>query len=479
MAWLGLDFGTSSAKALLVDDAGTVLARATASYPLATGPGGQSEQDPGDYLRACRALLAEIAGAGDIDGIGLVGQNPTQVFVDRSGAPLRPAITWQDMRAVAEANELAATLGNPVPLVGTSLAWAPTNAPAKLLWLSRHEPETRRATWLVLQPKDYVGFALSGAPLVDAWASKGICNVLTGEPAYEVMAAVGWPASVVPDVGLPWAPRGAVTRDASASFGLPTGVPVAVGWSDALAPMLGIGGFDAPCGVIVTGTSDVGGVVAEDVPSDGGALYSVPAACAPLPVVYGPTQTSGAAVAWLAGLLHLEPAAVVRLAGQCPPAGKGDPPPVFVPYLAGERAPVWRTDVRGAFLGLSLNHDDAALARSVLTGVACTTRHLFDEAASIVGWRPETIYMGGLAAADPVSRAIRAGVLGSPIVVRAEPHSSTLGAAMLGAGAAGVPLNELSRLAGSPFYYEPPQAEVDAGQQAYARFRAATDCLLS
>lgn len=478
MAWLGLDLGTSSAKALLIDDSGRVLARAVESYPLLTRPGGVSEQDPAHYVDAARRVVAGVAHAGRIDAIGLTGQNPTQVFVDRSCRPIRNAITWQDTRAAAEADELAARFGDPTPVVGTSLAWAPTNAPAKLLWLTRHEAKTRSHTWAVLQPKDYLGLVLTGVPTIDAWASKGLCNVVTEAPAYEILDAVGWPASVVPEIAPPWALRGTVTPEAANTFGLLTGTPVAVGWSDALAPMLAIGAFDQACGVVVTGTSDVGGVISEHVPADAGLLYSVPANCAPKPLVYGPTQTSGASVSWLARILRVEGSEVIRLASEWRAVDAEDPLPVFVPYLSGERAPVWRSDVRGAFFGLSLSHGPTALARAVLTGVACTTRHLLDESSAVVGWRPETVYLGGLSASSPVSLSIRAAVLGMPLVIRAEPHSSTLGAAMLGAAAAGVPLGDLSRLAGEPTVYEPSHDEVASGEQAYARFRAAAALVL-
>src|SRR6188508_225549 len=152
--WLGLDFGTSSVKALLLAEDGTVGGRATSPYGSVLGPSGEAEQDPWEYLAAARAAIRECGAAGaDLRGIGLAGQTPTIVLVDAAGEPVRPALTWQDHRAEAEARALEGELGAAEPLFGTELPWTAAYAPAKLLWLSTHEPECVGRTRFVLQPK--------------------------------------------------------------------------------------------------------------------------------------------------------------------------------------------------------------------------------------------------------------------------------------------------------------------------------------
>ena len=122
--WLGLDFGTSSVKALLVRNDGSVEGRASAAYPTRPGPGGIAEQEAPEYLRAARQAIA-ACGAHErpLDGIGLAGQTPTLVLVDQEGEPVRPALTWQDHRAEHEARQLEDELGDPRPLFGTRLPW--------------------------------------------------------------------------------------------------------------------------------------------------------------------------------------------------------------------------------------------------------------------------------------------------------------------------------------------------------------------
>src|SRR5687767_13467365 len=129
--WLGLDFGTSSVKALLVTQAGIVQARASAAYASAFGPDGAAEQDPADYLGAARQVIAGC-GATDValGGVGLVGQTPTLVLVGGDGEPVRPALTWQDHRAEPEARVLADEYGLSEPLFGIDLPWTAAYAPA-------------------------------------------------------------------------------------------------------------------------------------------------------------------------------------------------------------------------------------------------------------------------------------------------------------------------------------------------------------
>jgi xylulokinase len=477
MGWLGIDLGTSAAKALLVDDSGQVLAEASSQYSMTRGAG-TAEQDPDAYLQSAAQLIAVVRDAGSISAVGLVGQTPTLVLVGGDGTPVRPAITWQDTRAWREAAELAAIVRDSTAAIGTSLAWAPGHPAARLLWLSRHEPEVVSHTALVLQPKDYLGLALTGSGVSDPWSSKGLCDVLTGAPAEELLEAAGWPARVVPRTAPAWSARGTVTAQGSARFGLLQGTPVSVGWSDALSPILAVGAFADRAAVVATGSADVAAVVNPTVPLDASPLYSVPRSCAPIPLVYGPTQSSGSAIAWFGRLVGLKPEQLYRLAADLPLEALADVP-TFLPYLAGERAPLWRSDLRAVFQGLSMDHELPALALAVISGVACASRHVLDRAVEITGSRPETTYLGGLVADVAVGRAVRAAILGRTITVRSPAHSSTLGAAMLGAAAAGAELAEVvDQMVGTARRLEPSSSAVEAGAVAYQRYRRAAAAAL-
>ena len=477
--WLGLDIGTSSVKALLVGPEGAVSARADVPYDSTYGPGGEAEQSPHDYLAATRDAIARCGVAGvALGGIGLVGQTPTLVLADADAEPVRPALTWQDARAEAEAQELAAELGPSEPLVGIDLPWAPSYPPAKLLWLSRHEPETLRRTRWALQPKDFVGLHLTGSPLSDPWSTKGLCNVIELAAATEIMARTGWSDDVVPPLAPAWEARGAVTARAASAFGVPEGTPVSVGWSDALAGMLAVGAFDAPSGFVLSGTSSIVGLSTAGRTPAGGSLFAIPDTCAPLSVVYGPTQSGGASVAWLASVLGSGIPEVLALASTAP-AESGEPP-VFVPYLAGERAPIWRTDVRGAFLGLSARDGAAELARAVVAGVCLSELHVLSSAETQLGARAGEVRVAGRGASLAPWRKARLAALQRPLDVLDESDASALGAAMLAAAAAnGGDLARTRGLRGSLERVEPTAAETDRGPGDFERYLQGSDVCLA
>ena len=148
---LGYDVGTSSVKVGVYDLEGALLAQASASYPVQRPRPREVEQDPEDYWRAAamairQALAALPPGAGQIVGVGCCGQAPTLVLLDADGRPARPAIIWQDTRAIQEAAALASA--------GSEGSRAPVDASspvARLRWLARHEPASlerwRRPVW--------------------------------------------------------------------------------------------------------------------------------------------------------------------------------------------------------------------------------------------------------------------------------------------------------------------------------------------
>jgi xylulokinase len=468
--WIGLDFGTSSTKAVLVDSTGLVRARGSA--PMTTArlsvltdaprPGGSiAEQDADDYVRSARTA---IEGLGRFDdellGIGLSGHTPSVVVVDGDGRPLRPVLTWQDTRAEREAAELAAELGDPVPLVGTSLPWAASACPAKLRWLAEHEPWLVDQTQWVLQPKDYVGMVLTGSAVSDPWSSKGLCHVGSRAPAAQVMAAAGWPTRVVPTIADGPTSRGALTDAGARLLGLPAaGAAVSVGWSDAMAGMLSVGALTNPAAFVLAGTSSIVGLSVQRAAADAHPLYVIPDTCAPRAVIYGPTQASGASIEWLARLFGSTPDGVIEAA-----SAAAGPIPTFVPYLAGERAPVWRTDVRAVFAGVDLAHGFEHLASAVMHGVAFGDRHVLEVAAKFAGPADGPVRLGGHAGADPRWYAARLRTLGTPLLAFDDVDPASRGAAMLAMAASGVELSEAVERVAAPATLIEPSAE----DRAYA-----------
>ncbi len=265
---LGIDIGTSSVKALFLEPYGSFVARDEAKLPIHRD-GKRVEQDPLDYLIAVKELAKRNSDLlKKVVAIGLSGQTPTVVCVDAEGNPTLPALIWQDNRADEEARVLAEQFGNPLELIGTSLPWSASACPAKLMWISKHKKTELSKTRWVLQPKDFVGMHLTGKAISDPWSSKGLCNVKTRAAIDELLDFVGWSSNVSPLLADGYESRGEVTEKSADLFGIPAGIPVSVGWSDAMTGMLALGVMTEPRSFIITGTSAIVGVSCRQSPSD-------------------------------------------------------------------------------------------------------------------------------------------------------------------------------------------------------------------
>jgi xylulokinase len=165
------------------------------------------------------------------------------------------------------------------------------------------------------------------------------------------------------------------------------------------------------------------------------ALLTAPIPGAPHWAVFGPTQASGGALEWACRLIATEPAAAGALAAQAPPGADGL---VFLPYLEGERAPIWDPDARGLLFGLTTSHGPPHVLRAVLEGVACSVRHVLTTAEADAGLTASEIRLAGGGARLSLWNEIKADVTGRPFVAVPMADIGTLGAAILGAVAAGI-----------------------------------------
>jgi xylulokinase len=473
---MGIDVGTSSARVSLYGDDGSLVASAAGAYPTHRSGMGVVEQDPLAWLEAIATCVNELSLAShDLLGVGLCGQTPTMVLVDDAGSPVCPAVSWQDTRASAEASELASEFGDPVNLVGTSLAWSASNMPAKLLWLSRHQPELVARTRYVLQAKDFVVLALTGTVVTDAWSSKGLCNVLTGQPISSLLKRAGWSDAVCPPVKTGWSRAGDVTSAAAETFGLPARTSVSVGWSDAFTQILASGCFESKSAFVFTGTSSIVGSPVESAATRAPGLFTVPNSCAPLPLLYGPTQSGGASLEWAARLLDVDVAGLIELASR-----SHDGPPVFVPYLSGERAPLWNTQVRGLLAGLDAAHGREEFARSVVGGVSGAAREILTSVSDATGQLPTHVEVVGRGVGDAAWESMMLADIGLDLRFHDDADLSVRGAAILGAAAAGEDVGEASkRLRGSTHFASADIEHQYRVKQNARAFRAASQAALT
>lgn len=482
--YLGIDIGTSGCRTLAVTTNGTVLAIADRGYPLITPAPGHVEQDPQEWIRGAFATLAEVCTSGAFDpaqvaGIGVDGQSWACVPVAKDGTILANNPLWMDVRAQSicdelltrvPAAELLALAGNPL---------SPSYSTAKAIWFQRKRPEVfARARWF-LQCNSVVVLALTGVASQDHSQGYGwhFIDVATGDIDAGMAERLGIDPGRVPAAVEPSAVVGGLTAAAAAATGLRPGTPVVAGGLDAACGTLGAGVY-LP-GQAQEQSGQAGGMsiaMAEPV-ADPRLILSrhvVPGSW----LLQGGTSAGAASLAWLARVIGAAEAVaaghsataqfeeISRLAGQVPPGADGV---IFLPYLSGERSPLWDPDARGAFIGLHLGIDRPQLYRAAMEGVAMALRHNLDTAAAAGVTASELRAVGG-ATKSPVWMQIKADVTGVPLTVGAHPNATPLGAAMLAAlGTGGAGVAELARTwASHAASYRPDLATRERYDRLYA-----------
>jgi len=463
---LGIDVGTTSCKVGVYDLKGSMVAQASHSYPTYQPAPHEIEQNPEDWCKAVRMAIGEIrrrpkVKMSSIVGIGLSGHTPTQVLVDRKGKILRPAIVWRDTRSVEEARWIRRVIGKRrmEKFLGMDLPIEPSWPPARLLWLKKHEPQILKRTFKILQAKDFVGYKLTGCFFSDRWCSKGMVNLKSGIVASEFFKVLGISEEIVPEIYKPYEVIGRVRKDIGNRIGIPHGIPVVAGWSDALCGMLATGSLSTSgMAFNITGTSEIVGITTLTLPKLTYGLMSIPSTITEtVSVLYGPTQSGGDSLKWAGeALLDLEEKVspegfslmgLDSLLRQAESVVPGSNDMIFLPYLEGERAPIWDANAKGLFIGITRAHRRGHFVRSVLEGVAYSVRHLLEIAEKSVGRKVEKIRIAGGGAKSELWNQIRADVTGRCIEKLQVVETGTLGAAMLAGLGIGVSksLNEVSR----------------------------------
>ena len=422
-AILGLDLGTTEVKAGLVAPDGRLIALARAGYTLDTSRGhGWAEQDPGAWWSAVAGAIEglHLTEATEILAIGVDGHGPTLVAVDDHGEATRPAITFLDSRATAEANELAAATG--------VRGWALGGLPAAL-WVERHEPAVAAATRWYLATWEWLALRLTGvaaAPLVPDQVV----------PDRGVVASIGVPADRLPPAACAGEVVGTLTGDVADALGLRAGIPVVGGTVDAFASYLGAGLLE-PGDAYDPGGSAGGFGVYWDRQVDVPGGFVTPAPLAGLFSVGAAMAATGRALDWYRDSILGAAITTEALLGEASATPPGADGLVFLPYLAGERSPIWDPDARGVLAGLTLGHGRGHIARAIVEASALAIRHVSDPMLA-AGVRVREMRVCGGPARSKFWNQVKADVTGFDIAVPDVLETAVLGSAILGAVGIGV-----------------------------------------
>lgn len=383
-AFLCVDLGASSMRVAAFARDGEGLG--AASVPLRLG----AEADAEAWLTTLEALAGEAlsaAGWPRVDAVAIAAFTRSEVHLDASGAVLRPALTFRDARAVEEAARIDARLGG-------QGAVTPFSPLARLDWIRGHEPAVFARLALVLQPKDFLNFRLTGVAAADPASNAPLVGATRGYLAAR-FAAAGIDPRLFAPLRAPSDMPGRVRPGLPGALARLAGARVAVGAMDTWAATLGLGVHQAGAAYNLSGTTEVNGLIlarAAEAPGllcvawDEGLFH-----------LGGPSQAGGACLDWFARLSGASVAGIAAEAATSDPAGDV---PVFLPYPDGERVPFWNPALRAGFLGLGRGTTRGAMARAVMEGVAFHDRVVLERAFAACGARPGSVVAAGGGASD-------------------------------------------------------------------------------
>jgi len=458
---IGIDIGTSGAKAVLCDRAGTILASETREYPLLHPKVGWTEQHPEDWWNAtCEAIRSVLFKSGvhpeAISGLGLSGQMHGSVLLgdDARRGPharaLRPALLWNDQRTGAQCEQIEHAVGGRAALVQrVGNAALPGFTLPKLLWIKQHEPEVFAKTRVLFMPKDYILYRLTGSLGTDVGDASGtlLFDVDARKWHRQMFESVGVDPSLLPPALESPAKAGAILPEVASLTGLKAGTPVAAGSGDNMCAAIGAGVVEPGVALAVLGTSGViyahSPAPRKDLPTQAdpsrpaGRVHTMCAGTGPAGwCVTGCTLSAGGALRWARETIA-PGVGYDQLMAEASAAPVGCDGLFFLPQLTGERCPYPDPTARGAWIGLSARHSRGHLVRAVVEGVSFTMSTILELMRSI-GVEARAVRLSGGGNRSEFWRQTQADLYRVPVVTtNSDEGGSALGAAILGGVASG------------------------------------------
>lgn len=448
---VGIDVGTTGSRCMIFDMNGHCVASAYREYPLHHLRTGWVEQSLPEMMEATASACLEAVSKIDakrIASVGLSNQQLATCATNGAGELIRPMISWQDMRADAQAQYIESQIGARYQSI-TGLPVMPQVTLAKILWLREHEPDTfeRADKWLQIQ--DLVLQFLGAEDFfidISQAVYYGMWDVSKQDWSDELLEFAGLNRSHFGKVVPAGAQVGEVSLMAAAKTGLPAGTPLCVGAGDSACGAVGMGAVAPGITTITLGTAGVVSMCTQRPRIDLADYLTLNHPVDGQWVLQAPTLAAASCYGWFRdtfGQAEIDAAQrdggnafalLNELAAQAPAGSDGL---IFLPYLNTAGAPHWNTEARGAYLGFMQSHGRAHFARAVMEGVVMEVHDNLTRFAEL-GLPLEVIRLGGGATHSPLWNQIQADVYGKPVQVLEEEESSALGAAILAAVGAGV-----------------------------------------
>ncbi|MDR2780431.1 MAG: xylulokinase [Synergistaceae bacterium] len=438
---LGIDIGTSSAKAVLADALGRVAGSGQCGYPIDSPAVGYAQQSPEEWWNAAVRAVREGMSAArknsrheiPVAAVSFSGQMHGFAALGSDGAPLRPAIIWADQRGfgeIAAVNEAIAKVGLDRTCNRVSAGFALPS----LLWMKKHEGTVMERVRAVLQPKDYICFRMTGRKVSEPTDAAGTCayDVKNGGWNDELIDALELPREIFPEIVPTGSIVGCVSRAVSEELGLAPGTPVVAGAADQPAGALGNGVCEFGTLSSTIGTAgQIFAPVTDPVYDEFSRTNTFNHAAPNLWYILGANLSAGYCLEWFrknAGVTE-DYRALGDRAARVPAGSRGV---IFLPYLFGDRTPHLDASARAMFFGLTGGTGTDEMIRAIMEGVVFSMAESL-EAAKRLGVRPKLVTASGGGAKSRLWRQIQADIYGIPVTRSIISEQACVGAAILAA----------------------------------------------
>ncbi len=433
---IGIDIGTSACKVAAFLPNGRVLGQETRPYEVYYGPNGVVEQEPDEWWETIAGALQDLVQKVPLDrarvrGIGVDGQSWSAIPVDAAGQVLARTPIWLDSRSAEEARVAREALGDERLFAPGGNSFEPNYTTPKLLWFKKHLPDVYRRTKYFLQSNSFIVHRLTGVFSMDRSQGYGVhfFDTRTGDWDHDLCRDLGLELDHQAPLADSHDVVGRLSPAVAARVGLQAGIPVVAG------------GLDAACGTLGAGVTSAGQVQEQGGQAGGMSIcmsqplgdprlilgrHVVPGTW----LLQGGTVGGGGALRWFKKEFCSPDTSFETLSQEASTVPPGADGLIFLPYLAGERSPLWDRDAQGVFFGLSYGKTRAHLTRAVMEGCAFALEHNLRVAAEVGAPVGELLAMGG-SANSLVWTQIKADVTGKRIRIPASDTATTLGAALL------------------------------------------------
>lgn len=445
---LGVDIGTTSTKAVLYRETGEVIIEENNGYKLHTPDSNTAELNPDDILQAVIKSIGNVMKTSGIDPknlsfISFSSAMHSIIAVDEDDQPITSCITWADNRSAKWAQKIKDEFDGHNIYLNTGTPIHPMSPLSKITWLENDFPEIATKTKKYIGIKEYVFFKFFNEYIIDYSIASctGMLNLESlswDKPALKVAGITKEKLSkVVPTTNV----ITGCNKESLDELGILSSTQFVIGASDGVLSNLGVNAVKEGEIAVTIGTSGAIRTTVSEPKVDPEERIFCYALTENHWVIGGPVNNGGVVLSWLKDLLYSDGADISRgsevnpfkeltkIASTTRPGADGL---LFHPFLSGERAPLWDANVRGSFIGLTLNHEKKHLIRAVLEGVIFNLHSVFEALSDVTDVSSTSIKATGGFVQSELWRQILSDVFDLEVIVPESRESSCLGACLLG-----------------------------------------------